>query len=49
MQFLFTVGTLPVCIALLIARRFKLEKSLKGISYNRVSVRLSGLSGASGR
>jgi len=33
MQFLFTVGAMPVCIALLIARRFKLEKSPKGIFY----------------
>jgi len=33
LQFLFTVGAMPVCIALLIARRFKLEKSPKGIFY----------------
>jgi bacterial/archaeal transporter family protein len=33
MQFLFTAGAMPVCIALLIARRFKLEKSPKGIFY----------------
>jgi len=33
MQFPFTVGAMPVCIALLIARRFKLEKSPKGIFY----------------
>ncbi len=29
MQFLFTVGALPVGIALLMARRFNLEKSVK--------------------
>jgi len=45
MQFLFTVGTLPVCIASLIARRFKLEKSLKGISYAVANGILSGVGG----
>lgn len=33
MQFLFALGAMPVCIALLMARRFKLEKSPKGIFY----------------
>lgn len=33
MQFLFSLGAMPVCIALLVARRFKLEKSPKGIFY----------------
>lgn len=32
-QFLFTFGALPVAIALLVARKFKLEKSPKGILY----------------
>jgi len=31
-QFLFTFGALPIALALLTARRFKLEKSLAGIS-----------------
>jgi|ERR1700730_2069791 transporter family protein len=45
MQFLFTVGTLPVGIALLITRRFKLEKSRKGISYALLNGILSGVGG----
>ena len=45
MQFLFTVGTVPVCIALLIARRFKLEKSPKGISYAVLNGVLAGVGG----
>jgi transporter family protein len=45
MQFLFTVGTLPVCVALLIARRFELEKSPKGISYAVLNGVLSGIGG----
>jgi len=46
MQFLFTIGTLPVAAALLIARRFNLEKSGKGISYavlNGVLAAVGGL------
>jgi transporter family protein len=34
LQFLFTVGTLPVAIALLVGRRFKVEPSPKGISFS---------------
>ena len=45
MQFLFTVGTLPVGIALLIFRRGKLEKSAKGISYAVLNGILSGIGG----
>jgi bacterial/archaeal transporter family protein len=45
MQFLFTVGTLPVSLALLIARRCKLEKSAKGISYGVLNGVLSGIGG----
>lgn len=45
MQFLFTIGTLPVCIALLIARRFKLERSLKGIFYAILNGILAGVGG----
>jgi uncharacterized membrane protein len=45
MQFVFTLGTLPVCVALLIARRFKLEKSPKGIFYGILNGVLSGLGG----
>jgi transporter family protein len=45
MQFLFTIGTIPVCIALLIARRFKLEKSPKGIFYAVLNGVLAGIGG----
>jgi transporter family protein len=45
MQFLFTLGALPVCIALLIARRFKMEKSPKGIFYGILNGVLSGIGG----
>jgi hypothetical protein len=34
MQFLFNLGTLPVAVALLAGRRFRLEKSPKGITYS---------------
>jgi len=34
MQFLFTVGTLPVAVALLVARKFKVEPSARGITYS---------------
>lgn len=45
MQFLFTVGAVPVGIALLVGRRFKLEKSKKGISYAVLNGILSGIGG----
>ena len=45
MQFLFTVGALPVGLALLIGRRGKLERSAKGISYAVVNGILSGVGG----
>jgi bacterial/archaeal transporter family protein len=45
MQFLFTIGTLPICIALLAARRFKMEKSPKGISYGVLNGVLSAVGG----
>jgi transporter family protein len=45
MQFLFTIGALPVCVALLVVRRFKLEKSPKGISYAVLNGVLSGIGG----
>jgi transporter family protein len=45
MQFLFTLGTLPVAAALLIARRGKLEKSGKGISYAVLNGVLAGVGG----
>ncbi|MGD1216770.1 MAG: DMT family transporter [Terriglobales bacterium] len=45
MQFLFTVGALPVGIALLMARRCKLEKSVKGIPYAVLSGILAGVGG----
>lgn len=45
MQFLFTLGTLPIGIALLIARRGKLEKSTRGIAYGVLNGVLSGAGG----
>jgi len=45
MQFLFTIGTVPVGLALLIARRGKLEKSSLGISYGVLNGILSGVGG----
>ncbi|HEY1902782.1 MAG TPA: DMT family transporter [Terracidiphilus sp.] len=45
MQFLFTIGALPVCLALLVARRFKLENSPKGIGYAVLNGVLSGIGG----
>lgn len=43
MQFLFTIGSVPIAIALLFARRFKLEKSSKGISFAILNGVLSGI------
>jgi uncharacterized membrane protein len=43
MQFLFAVGAAPVGVALLMARRFKLEKSVKGISYAVLNGILAGV------
>lgn len=45
MQFLFTVGTIPVCVVLLVARRFRMERSPKGISYGVLNGILSGVGG----
>ena len=45
MQFLFTLGTLPVALALVIARRFRFERSLKGILYGTANGVLSGIGG----
>jgi transporter family protein len=45
MQFLFTVGTVPVGLALLLARRGKLEKSRPGIAYGVLNGILSGVGG----
>ena len=43
MQFLFTVGTLPIGLALLIARRGRLEKSARGIAYGVLNGTLARL------
>ena len=43
MQFLFTIGSIPIAIALLLARRGKLERSTKGISYGLLNGILSGI------
>lgn len=45
MQFLFTVGTVPVGLALFITRRGKLEKSSRGIAYGVLNGILSGIGG----
>jgi uncharacterized membrane protein len=45
MQFLFALGTLPVALALLLARRFRLEPSSKGIAYAVANGVLSGIGG----
>ena len=45
MQFLFTFGTLPVAIALLLSRRGKLEKNGKGITYAVLNGVLAGIGG----
>jgi len=42
-QLLFTLGTVPVALVLLAMRRFKLEKSPKGISYAVANGVLGGL------
>ncbi|HVN77399.1 MAG TPA: DMT family transporter [Terriglobia bacterium] len=45
MQFLFTIGTLPVALFLVVARRFKFEKSPRGIFYGVANGILSGVGG----
>ena len=45
MQFLFTVGTIPVGIALRIGRRGRLERSPPGIAYAVLNGILSGVGG----
>jgi transporter family protein len=45
MQFVFTIGTIPVALALLAGKRFRLEKSGKGIFYSVANGILSGIGG----
>jgi transporter family protein len=45
MQFLFTLGTLSIAVILLLARKLRLEKSSKGISYAVLNGILSGIGG----
>jgi len=45
MQFLFTLGGLPVAIVLLGSRRFRLEKNVKGILYGIMIGLTSGVGG----
>ena len=45
MQFLFTIGTLPVALCLVIARRFRFERSPQGIFYGVSNGILSGIGG----
>lgn len=43
MQFLFTIGSLPIMVALLAVTKFKLEKNIKGIAYGTGAGILAGL------
>src|SRR5579884_1796243 len=45
-QFLFTFGALPVAVVLLVGRKFKLEKSPKGILYGLGNGVLAGVGNA---
>jgi transporter family protein len=45
MQFLFAIGTVPVAVALLATRRFRLENSPRGIFYGVANGVLSGIGG----
>ncbi len=45
MQFLFTLGSLPVAIGVLAARRFRLERNRAGIIYGLLNGVLSGVGG----
>jgi len=45
MQFLFTIGGVPVAIGVLATRRFRLEKSPQGITYGIIVGLLSGIGG----
>ena|ERR1700677_318248 len=45
MQFLFTIGTVPVGIALLVARKFRMERSPRGIIYALLNGILAGVGG----
>ena len=45
MQLLFTIGSLPVALAMLAARRFRLERNRRGIVYGLVTGIFSGIGG----
>lgn len=45
MQFLFTLGTLPVAAAVLVASRFRLGSSVRGATYGVANGVLSGIGG----
>lgn len=45
MQFLFTLGGIPVALGVLAARRFRLERSPRGISYGLLVGILSTIGG----
>lgn len=45
MEFLFPFGCLPVVLVLMAARRFKLEKPLKGVAYGIIMGALGGVGG----
>jgi uncharacterized membrane protein len=45
MQFLFTFGTLPIALVFLAAKRFRFERSAKGVFYGTANGVLSGIGG----
>lgn len=42
-QFLFTIGALPVVLALLIAKRFRIQSNRKGVGYSLANGIASGI------
>jgi len=45
MQFLFTIGSLPILAGLVSVTRFRLEKNVRGIAYGTAAGILAGLGG----
>jgi len=42
-QFLFTIGALPVVLALLVAKRFRIQSNRKGVAYSLANGIASGI------
>ena len=42
-QFLFTIGALPVVLALLVAKRFRIQNNRKGVGYSLANGVISGI------